>query len=605
MKTSTRTSILIFVYTVLAFAFFVGKAFLIKELPVLMPDDAGMWRFVVGVRTFFAWLPAILASVCCIAFSWSFAKDAGKNLASFSPVQLKNYRTVLVASCVSVILCFAGTEIFAPIVSAKQTALENKVQDYNWYTEQTKTSVNEGNTAAAVFYAENALALWPDNRDAKTLYDNSLKLSVQSEGKEDTSSDALPSDIAALQNTPYSVMRLLQKAKTSFELKNYFDAHYYAWWGLKLAGDNDANSGELRRIAVESWNIISSWSGFETDEAALIFLKKREGYSALMEGDVLSAYYTFLDLYESNDFDPDILRFYQLATEALLKQYFFIDETRNLAFYENFQNISFKVTHPDGRTDLISIGGVTTVAKTDNIIKYLRNYSCLSYDAAGHLLYSMTVPYAKLIGQRAGSLGTGYEKRTGVHDPETYVPQLLLTSIDRKNREIVGAPRYFSAQGVPMLYEREIVRILPMSLQDFDLACRASAKGPQYMNLAFLFRFVPIAERYGFQKRIFSLFLLQRFCRPLLLFAFFIFLSIIAWNYKLESSQVFRFIWIFSFPVLTAVVQFCMEWFRYLMKLIYYALTDIASFAQLPVALIVLFICVILLSLRFLSLYKE
>ena len=603
MKTSTRTAILIFVYTVFAFAFFVGKAFLIKELPVLMPNDAGMWRFVTGVRAFFARLPAILASVCCIAFSWSFAKDAGKNLASFSPVQLKNYRTVLVASCVSVILCFAGTEILTPIVSAKQTALENKMQDYNWYTEQTKTSVNEGNAAAAVFYAENALALWPDNRDAKKLYDDSLKLSAQSERKEAEPSSALPSDIAALQNTPYSVMRLLKKAQTSFELKNYFDAHYYAWWGLKLAGDNDANSGELRRIAVESWNIISSWSGFETDDAAMIFLKKREGYSALMEGDALGAYYTFLDLYEANDLDPDILRFYRLATEALLKQYFFIDETRNLAFFENFQNVSFKVTHPDGKTDLISIGGVTTVAKTDNVVKYLRNYSCLAYDEAGHLLYSMTVPYVKLIGQRAGSLGIGYEKRTGIQDAETYVPQLLLTSVDRKNRDIVGSPHYFAAQSAQ--YEREIVRILPMSLQDFDLACRASAKGPQYMNLAFLFRFVPIAERYGFQKRIFSLFLLQRLCRPLLLLAFFIFLSIIAWNYKLESSQVFRFTWIFSFPVLTAVVQFCMEWFRYLMNLIYYALPGVASFAQLPVVLVVLFVCVILLSIKFLSLHEE
>ena len=603
MKTSTRTAILIFVYTVFAFAFFVGKAFLIKELPVLMPNDAGMWRFVTGVRAFFARLPAILASVCCIAFSWSFAKDAGKNLARFSPVQLKNYRTVLVASCVSVILCFAGTEILTPIVSAKQTALENKMQDYNWYTEQTKTSVREGNAAAAVFYAENALALWPDNRDAKALYNDSLKLSAQSERKEAEPSSALPSDIATLQNTPYSVMRLLQKAQTAFELKNYFDAHYYAWWGLKLAGDNDANSGELRRIAVESWNIISSWSGFETDDAAMIFLKKREGYSALMEGDALGAYYTFLDLYEANDLDPDILRFYRLATEALLKQYFFIDETRNLAFFENFQNVSFKVTHPDGKTDLISIGGVTTVAKTDNVVKYLRNYSCLAYDEAGHLLYSMTVPYVKLIGQRAGSLGIGYEKRTGIQDAETYVPQLLLTSVDRKNRDIVGSPHYFAAQSAQ--YEREIVRILPMSLQDFDLACRASAKGPQYMNLAFLFRFVPIAERYGFQKRIFSLFLLQRLCRPLLLLAFFIFLSIIAWNYKLESSQVFRFTWIFSFPVLTAVVQFCMEWFRYLMNLIYYALTGVASFAQLPVVLVVLFVCVILLSIKFLSLHEE
>ena len=246
---------------------------------------------------------------------------------------------------------------------------------------------------------------------------------------------------------------------------------------------------------------------------------------------------------------------------------------------------------------------MTTVAKTDNVVKYLRNYSCLSYDAAGHLLYSMTVPYVKLIGQRAGSLGIGYEKRTGIQDAETYVPQLLLTSVDRKNRDIVGSPHYFAAQSAQ--YEREIVRILPMSLQDFDLACRASAKGPQYMNLAFLFRFVPIAERYGFQKRIFSLFLLQRLCRPLLLLAFFIFLSIIAWNYKLESSQVFRFTWIFSFPVLTAVVQFCMEWFRYLMNLIYYALTGVASFAQLPVVLVVLFVCVILLSIKFLSLHEE
>ncbi|MGI5174434.1 hypothetical protein H0R92_12665 [Treponema sp. OMZ 840] len=603
MKTSMRTFILILVYTLFAFAFFIAKAFFIKELPQLFSADMGLWRFITGLSEFLYWLPAILASVCCIAFSWSFAKGADKNLARFSPVQVRNYKIVLISSVISVVLCFIGAEVLLPLTAAKKNRLENKVQDYHWYFEQARISLNEGNAAAAGFYADNALALAPDNPDAKELKAETQRLSAQGAPKRADVSALLPSDIAAVGNTPYSVMMLLEKARTAFAAKNFFDAHYYAWWGLKLAGDNDENSGNLRRLAVESWNIISSWSGFETDEAARIFLKKREGYAALIEGDVLSAYYIFLDLYAINDFDPDIRRFYKLSIEALLRQYFFIDETQNLAFFEDFKNVTFRLKHPDGKTDVINIGGVTTVAKTDNFVKYLRNYSCLSYAPDGHLISSMSVPYAKLIGQQAGSLGIDFVKRTGVQEPETYVPQLLLTSIDRKNRGVISSPRYlFMQEG---MHSPDIVQILPMSLQDFDLVCRASSMGPLYMNLAFLFRFVPLAERYGMPQRIYSLFLLQRFCRPLLLFILFIFLAVIAWDYKLEDSQVFRFVWIFGFPIFTVVIQFCIEFLRYLMNLIYYALTTVTALSRLPVAFAFLFLIIVFISLRFLSLYKK
>ena len=59
-----------------------------------------------------------------------------------------------------------------------------------------------------------------------------------------------------------------------------------------------------------------------------IFSIKRKGYSALIRGDSLIAYYIFLDLWNKNPYDPDISRYYTLSKEALLNQYFFLDEIK-------------------------------------------------------------------------------------------------------------------------------------------------------------------------------------------------------------------------------------------------------------------------------------
>lgn len=603
MKTSVRIAVLMPVYTVLAFLFFVVKAFLIRDVSFLFPEDAGYWRFITGLYDFLYWLPAVLASVGGIAFSWSFGKDTEKNLARFSPVQLKNYRAVFIAAGISVILCFIAVEIFIPLLSSQKKRLENRVQDYTWYIQHAEAAYAEENAAAAVFYAENALALQPGNLEVKKLRDASHRLLAAGGYVPAETVPAVPSDLLTPDKNPYSSLVLLKKAREAFDAKNYFDAHYYAWWAYTLSGDNDANSAEMQRLATESWNIISHDSGFETDEAARVFWKKREGYSALMEGDVLHAYYVFLDLYMINDFDPDIVRFYRLSTEALLKQYFFIDEVQSLAFFEKFKNISFIVHRPDGGRDSIRIGGVTTIADTDSFVKYLRNYSTVSYDAAGVLTSAMSVPYVKLIAQKAGSFGSDFVSFTGIQDPETFIPRLLVTSVARDTRGIVISPIY--SDTALENAERDRIRILPMSLKDFDLVCRASSEGPMYMNLASLFRFVPLAERYGFPVKIYQAFLLQRFARPFLLFIFFLILALIAWDFKLEASRLFRFMWIFSFPIFTAVVFFCIEFLRYLIILISYALASFSLYRQLLIAVILLFLIIVLLSIRFLSLYEK
>ena len=118
MKTSARIAVLMPVYTIFAFGFFIAKAFLIRDVSFLFPEDVGYWRFITGLHNFLYWLPAVLASVGCIVFSWSFGSDAAKNLARFSAVQLKNYRAVFIVAGVSVALCFVTVEIFVPLISS-------------------------------------------------------------------------------------------------------------------------------------------------------------------------------------------------------------------------------------------------------------------------------------------------------------------------------------------------------------------------------------------------------------------------------------------------------------------------------------------------------
>lgn len=600
MKIVARSTLLISLYTVFAFLFFIGKAFFFTNIPELFPEDIVQWRFVTGLYEFLYWLPSILAAVNCIALSWAFGKDAEKNLARFSAVQLKNYRSVLIAAGICVVLCFVCAEVFVPIVSAAEKRLKTRVENYMWYAYHAQSAIDEGNAAAAFAYAENALTLQPADENMKKLRDSAQRLSIQGKYRGGTA-EHMPADIAEIESMPNSALVLFKKAQEAFDNKSFFDAHYYAWWALKLAGENSADSDAIRRLAVEAWEIISTWSGFETNEDSRIFLKKREGYAALTEGNILSAYYIFRDLYELSEFDPDIARFHRRATEALLRQYFFIDETRNIAHIENFKDVSFKLQRPDGGFDAITIDGVTDVAQTDRFVKYLRNYSCQSYNESGKLMYSVSVPYVKVIGQKAGTFGNDYAKHTGIQNPETFVPLLLMTSVDRRHYGIVGSPRYSTPDGeLPM---QDITRIIPMSLKDFDMVCRAASEGPMYMNLAFLFRFMPIAQRYGFSPHIFATALLQRSCRPMLFLVFFLLLAIVAWNFKLESSKLFRFSWLFSIPVFTVFLQYCIEFIRYSMNLVYYALASFTSYAQLPAAFILFFVTVVILSLRFLSLH--
>lgn len=600
---STKTFIFIAVYAVLCFIICMIFSLTATRIPPLLAFDTFSYKFFSGLTLFFEWFASIVLSVAFISFASFFDSLHIKNTQRFSSAQMENYKKMILITIGCVFAVFCVTEIFLPMSVNAQNDRINRYADYNWYIDQSKVAFTDENISGALLYVETALELYPDSQEAADLKESferapaeTVAIEVLNNSNPDTGTPqtGLFSDSA-------TVFALLEQARTAFAEKNYFDAHYYAFTALRFGGRNDANATELQKIAQESWDILSHWSGFESDEQARIFDLKRQGYAALVRGDVLTAYYIYLDLYNANHFDPDISRYYNLSIEALLNEHFFIDETHNLAFFESGHDIEFSVANPAGGMFEISIVGITTIQNTGNYLKYLRGYSCTAYDDFGNIIYSYTVPYVKLVGEPAANFDMQTISALEITNTETPIPHLLLTSVDRNTQGIVSAPVYTHGEEYA---SDKLVEFLPMTLDDFNLVVEASA-GPTYMNLASLFTFLPKADLYNFSSQLYGAVFLKRACYPFLLFVIFIFLAIQAWNFRLGESVIFRFYWVLIVPLFTIFAQIAGAFVDYGMNLVYFTVATMKGFSQITIALIIFFVMLIILSVRFLSLHNE
>ncbi len=598
---SKKVAILTSIYTLICLITALSVALATDNLPDLLEIDVFSYKILLGLSMFITWLPSILASVFFVSIAAYIDKDGSKNIRSFSASQMESFKRIMVLTIVNVVLVFCASEILAPLVNSAQVERETRVSDYDWYVERSLEAYENDDILGALFYVDTALALYPSSVEALDLKELLERAPAETitESLEYFPEILSPSEATEL-TTAETVLSMLEKARESFDNKNYFDAHYYAFVGLELGGVNSANSAELQKISLDAWNILESWSGFETDEDMEIFQLKRQGYAHLMEGDALSAYYIYLDLNNRISHDPDVIRYFKLSENALLNEYFFIDETTNLAHFERAKNISFSVTRSDGLYYDVQIGGITNVRSAGEYLKYLRNYSCTVQNESGQTVASFTVPYVKLIGQPLSSFNNDTIDTLELSEDEI-VPRLLLTSVDRNTKGVVSAPVFTHGLGASI---DDSLTLLPMSLDDFELIADAS-QGPMFINLASLYAFIPKAEQYGFSELVFSSYFLQRACYPFIAFALFLFLAIQAWNYRLSEGTIFRFYWVLIVPIFTVVAEVIRALLDYGMSLISLTFARIEGLWQVPAFIATILIIIIILSIRFLSLHTE
>lgn len=213
---------------------------------------------------------------------------------------------------------------------------------------------------------------------------------------------------------------------------------------------------------------------------------------------------------------------------------------------------------------------------------------------------SCRVPFAKMTGESLDSFAdTVY--LNGLSGDRT-IPVILLHSVSKINRDIKSTPVYEYGLNIPKMEYQFLV--LPISLSDFNDACHASS-GVKRMNLFDLCTFSQKAEDFGFSKSVFGTELGARVSYPFLMLLLFIVAAVFGWNFRLSHREMFKFTWIFVFPLAALIMKLAIEFTQYGLSMIYFILFAKLGIFSLLFVLLFYMVAIFFTSFRFLGMHGE
>ncbi len=600
-----KTSIIVLVYAVFAFAICLLISFLMKNVPILLPGEEKSYVICRGFLFFCKFFPSLVFSSFLIGCAISYGKDAEKAKIKYSPLIMAHFRRTMIASIVIVLVVSMITEVFIPFFEQRQSKARLKPILFSEFMTLSEDYFAKQQMNLAFEYSYNALLLNPKDQRAIYINDhaaaelNSLKMVL--DRPEEPKFVFTP----VKETSGETITSLLRKAKAAAEKENWFDAHYYAYLAVQVGGEKDINFEDANRLASEAWNHLFDPTVIKETDEQILFRKKREAYKTLIRGDNIEAYYQFLEIAAISDVaarDPDVSKFLEIAKDRVENQCFFVEEVENLRRFESYNNIYFAVPHDDGSKDVVYIRGITPVKNSGRTIQYLRGFTLFSYSKEGRFERSIFVPYAKMLSEKASMFDEGAKHYFGIKDEYKNVPYLMLESIAKNDRTGRIAPVYeydadYVKKNEPFLNN---YFVLGLPMKDFNLLCDAMA-GSIKMNLISLIKFLPKTREYGYSYEVYNSDFLLRITYPLIVLICCIFMACMAWNYRLRDSQLFKFKWIFLIPAITIILYFVLECGLYVCRILNYALVVMLGAGAVYVSVSILVLIFVIVCFDFVS----
>ena len=558
------------ILTVLLFIVCIVIGFTCLKIPILIPTTQKGYRFLNGLKCFCVFLPATLMLGFFLGLNFDFGRDCDKSKSRFSFAMFHRYKKVLLTALCGVLIISVVSEVVLPLINSNMHRLESLVDLERSYISYTRTLIESKRYKLALSFAELAVELNPNSKEAAELLaeakiasgayiepqgvdmikilskdDDSLEIKKSPENTQ----DARPFD------APYTSLELLNLSRDCFANEDWFGAHYYAQMAIGISSERDLNLSELKRISAQAWNMISTVREKTTGESQEIFAQKYKGYTALMEGDNLGAYYIFKGLERSsreNAIDPDIVRYLGIAEQRVLAQNFFTDETINIRGFESANDIYFKIQRNNGCFYIYYITGTTNANQKDDFVQYWRGFSVFKVGNDGTYIAGAYSSYAKMLTVPASHFDAETKKALGITDDMKYVPYIILRSVDREQEEKGNRP--VALYGDENIMENGFL-ILPMDASDFSVLKEAS-DGVEAMSIGSILKMAEIAKKYGYSQEVYGQEILNRFLLPLFCLICFITLAIFAWNTRYSGDSLFKFQWIFVVPIIAVVLVF-------------------------------------------------
>jgi len=489
------------------------------------------WRLICGVLELFNLFPALAFSALVVPFGLA---SYDEDYSGFSQVFKRLITSAIIAICCAVVY---GVIFFLalPMVKNYEENLRFKGELYRLAKEQAQQRSRAGDWQEAFQFLGICDQVWPESPELANLrieIDVNLNERRSVESAERYSArtalarDWRGADITPLsgEQQPLDATQAIAMSENAFKEKRYFDAHWLAILGGRLAPTGSPDAANAARLASEAWNMIASQAPSSREENRYsLYELKLSGYQAMNSSDWIQAFYIFQELTTLTPDDPDAKNFLAASERGARENAFFIDEME-LSLGEILTGAVFSLPHGYGRSVLRF-----TNLSTSRDFAFGMNFEYMELDAYSRPVASVKSEYAKLL---------------PVIINEKQQIKVLTHAISRYDRD-------HSWEGEWLLGERSPAGvILDISFEDFLLLSNVR-RGLPNLQIDELFTASTRLGSAGYIPQIFEAEVLNRIGSAVFFLPMAIFVIIIGWRYRAKTKP--RYLFILLLPVLPVV----------------------------------------------------
>lgn len=529
---------LFILYMVLSCLVIMGFRFI---LPITPPLElyTRSWRAVQGVLAYIELFPALVMAGLVIPFGLTKRQDS---FGSFSPEFLKRIKPSIFLAIIGVgayglLFCLAY-----PLAKDYETYLYAQGYLFKSSKEKALISAEKKEWPEVAEFLAVCEQIWPNSPEIEELRtDTIMGMEEWRIAQANTHKDAWVEEnefeniILAYTDTlgrpnPVNAAEALAMADQAFQSERYYDAHWLANLGIRLARQGSPERLQGTQLARRAWNRVGALEPTAKETAIYsLYRKKREGYEALASEDWVKAYYIFKELSVETPGDPDVSRFLEMSEQGLEDVAFFIDEMETILgeiHTEALFSFPLRSSAPPktGRT-VLRIGSLFASKKHS----YGASIDLMSFDEDGRLLYRVETPYAKILPVTTASGSKVL---------------LLLRSLDREDRQKVFDP---ICSGPDQTVSKDARLILDLSYDDFLLLSRLR----QGLNPLFVGELMAIAQRigsYGYIPQLFQAEILYRISEVAVFLPLTILMIVAGWRFRASKPS-----WVVGIPMLAVL----------------------------------------------------
>ncbi|MDR0475105.1 MAG: hypothetical protein LBH43_15700 [Treponema sp.] len=489
------------------------------------------WRLVRGLSDLLDLFPALAFSALVIPFGLvSIEED---NL-SFSKIFFRRLLVSVVTAISAAVVYGVIFFLALPLVKDYEGNLHFKGEVYRSAKERMRihAEAREWNEASRLFRICDSV--WPDSPELAS-YKNEIEINIdklfyleseeRAEARAALAMERQNMDIGVSGETQLvDAAQAIILAEEAFNEHRFYDAHWLATLGERLAIRGSPEAATAARLAGRAWNRIESQAPNLLEEHLYsLYALKRLGYLAMNTGEWIRAYYIFLELTDLTPDDPDAANFLAVCEQETQKTAFFVDEME-LSMGEVLTGAVFSLPGQEGRVVL----RFSSLSATQDYA-YGMGLEYMSFDEQSRPVTSLQSPYAKL-------LPLTLDEKPRV---------LILThALDRYDKNLSWGSEWFLGR------KTEAGIILEISFEEFLLLSQVR-RGLSNLSISELFSASAATGNAGYISRIFEAEILNRLGSVLFFLPMAIIVIVIGWCLRTQMRP--RYLFIPSFLILPVV----------------------------------------------------